>query len=381
MRSILLLALAAGALSACGGKDTVEPPAELVAFERTLEVRQVWKRKVGSGSERLRLGLAPATDGTRIFAGAYDGTVAAFGVADGEALWMTETGLPLAAGPGVGGGMVVFGTTDGSLVVLDAESGEVRWEHPAGSEILAPPAVNDSVIAFRTTDGRLNIVSAADGEESWSIIQSMPALTLRGNSAPLMVGDIVVSGFDNGRVGAYEIEDGVSRWDFPLASPTGRSEIERLIDVGVDLEVFGNDVYAVNFQGRAAAIDMATGVVLWQQNFSSFTGIGVDQQHVYVTDDVGTVVALNRLNGTEVWRQDALRLRDVTAAARYRETVVVADFEGYVHWLSAADGSFVARARAASSQITAKPLALGPILLVQSEDGTVTAFEIVDPTD
>ena len=39
---------------------------------------KLWSGKVGGESERLRLGLRPATDGARIYAGAYDGQVASF---------------------------------------------------------------------------------------------------------------------------------------------------------------------------------------------------------------------------------------------------------------------------------------------------------------
>ena len=378
MRSRAWLALVAGGLGACGGKDTIEPPADLVNFDPTLEIREVWSVQLGGGSERLRLGLAPATDGTRIFAGSHDGTAAAFGLEDGDLLWSVDSELRLAAGPGVGSGIVVFGTSDGSLLALDAETGEERWHHPVGSEVLSAPVVGDEAVVFRSVDGRLNAVSVEDGAELWTIVQSMPTLTLRGNSSPIVLGDIVVAGFDNGRVGNYAMEFGQQNWEIQLASPAGRSEIDRLVDVGVDLEVFGNDVYAATFQGRAASLDLATGGVLWQQDFSSFTGIGVDFQNVYVTSDVSTVVALNRLNGSEAWRQDGLRMRDVTAATRFRETVVVADYEGYVHFLSGADGSFLARQRAASAQITMQPLSLGPLLFVQSEDGTIAALEISD---
>ena len=378
MRSRAWLALVAGGLGACGGKDTIEPPADLVNFDPTLEIREVWSVQLGGGSERLRLGLAPATDGTRIFAGSHDGTAAAFGLEDGDLLWSVDSELRLAAGPGVGSGIVVFGTSDGSLLALDAETGEERWHHPVGSEVLSAPVVGDEAVVFRSVDGRLNAVSVEDGAELWTIVQSMPTLTLRGNSSPIVLGDIVVAGFDNGRVGNYAMEFGQQNWEIQLASPAGRSEIDRLVDVGVDLEVFGNDVYAATFQGRAASLDLATGGVLWQQDFSSFTGIGVDFQNVYVTSDVSTVVALNRLNGSEAWRQDGLRMRDVTAATRFRETVVVADYEGYVHFLSGADGSFLARQRAASAQITTQPLSLGPLLFVQSEDGTIAALEISD---
>ena len=132
------------------------------------------------------------------------------------------------------------------------------------------------------------------------------------------------------------------------------------------------------FRSQAAALILLTGDPIWQRDISSFTGLGIDTSHVYVTDDVSTIVALNRTNGQEVWRQSELRLRDVTAASRYRETIVVADVEGYLHWLRAADGGFMARIRAASSQISSQPLVVGRMVVIQSEDGTVAAFEVQD---
>jgi len=372
----MLFAAAVAVLGACGGNEAVEPPAELIAFDAVLDVRQAWSRKVGDGSERLRLGLIPASDGTNVYAGALDGTAAAIGLETGELLWTTETELALTGGPAVGGGLVVFGSRDGVLIALSADGGNLRWQRPVGSELLAAPAVGGDLVVFRTVDGRLTAVSAETGDEVWSVVQSQAPLTLRGSTAPIIAGNLVIAGFDNGRVGAYTLEDGISRWEEPLSNPAGRSEIDRLIDVGVDIEVFGQDVYAANFQGQAAALILSTGDAIWERDISSFTGLGTDTSHVYVTDDVSTIIALNRTNGQEVWRQGELRLRDVTAASRYRETVVVADFEGYLHWLRAADGGFMARIRAASSQISSQPVVVGRMVVIQSEDGTVAAFEV-----
>ena len=378
MKLRMLFAVAVAALGACGGNDSVEPPAELVAFDPVLDVRRAWSRKVGDGSERLRLGLNPASDGTNVFAGALDGTAAAIGLASGELLWTTETELALTGGPAVGNGLVVFGSRDGVLIALSAEGGNVRWQRQVGSEMLAAPAVGGGLVVFRTVDGRLTAVSAETGEDVWSVVQVQAPLTLRGSTAPIIAGNLVIAGFDNGRVAAYTLADGIGRWEEPLSNPAGASEIDRLVDVGVDIEVFGSDVYAANFQGSAAALIVLTGDMIWREELSSFTGLGIDTSHVYVTDDVSTIVALNRTNGQEVWRQSALRLRDVTAASRYRETVVVADFEGYLHWLRAADGGFMARIRAASSQISSQPLVVGRMVVIQSEDGTVAAFEVED---
>ncbi len=378
----LLLGLGSGGCGIFGGgdDDPIEPPAELVPFESTLEVRTIWSARVGGDSERLRLGLSPASDGTRIYAGSYDGRAAAYDAREGDRIWLTETDLPLAAGPGYDDGLVVFGTTDGDLLALTAETGEEVWRQAVGSEILAPPAIGSGVVVVRSVDGRLRGYSSTNGRLLWSVEQSVPALTTRGNSAPYIAGAVVVTGFDNGRLGAYEIDSGDALWEVAVSLPTGRTELDRLVDMSAGLQVVGNDVYAVGL-GRAVGVALETGLVLWQQELSSHSGLGADFNHVYVTNELSEVVALDRTAGTPRWRQGALRLRDVTAPSRFGRTVVVGDLEGYVHWLDPDDGSFLARERASSQRIAAAPLVVGQNLFTQSEDGTLTAFTIVVDDD
>src|SRR5690606_11958233 len=166
----------------------------------------------------------------------------------------------------------------------------------------------------------------------------LPALTLRGNTAPRVAGTTVVAGFNNGRVGAYNINTGEAIWEVAVANPTGRSELERLVDVSAGLQVVGNDVYVVGYNGRAVGIDLATGVVLWQQEMSSYAGLGADFNNVYITNEYDAIIALSRNGGTQVWQQEALRLRDVTAPTRFGNVLVVGDYAGYLHWLDPADG-------------------------------------------
>lgn len=379
---VLAAVAIAAAIGGCGGKrSTFEPPAELTRIEQTLDVDRLWTARVGRGGEGLRLGLRPATDGVRVYAGSHDGRAAALDAGTGRTVWSTRTDLPLSAGPGYGQGLLAFGTSNGRLLLLDAETGEERWRVSLGAEVLAAPAVGRGVIAVRTTDGRLRGVSTANGAELWSVTQTQPPLIVRGDTPPIIAGPVVVAGFDNGRIGAYRLDNGDPVWELPIGSPAGRTELDRLVDIAGDMQVIGNDVYAVGYQGRVVAVDLNTGLVLWTQDASSLAGLGVDQGRVYVTTDVGYVLALARSNGAQQWSQEALRLRDVTAPTPFGSTVVVGDLEGYVHWLDIGDGRFVARAQAASARIISAPIIVGTSLVVQSEDGRVVAYSVAEEED
>ena len=325
-------------------KEKAEPPAKLVQFQRTLAVREIWSHKVGGGSERLRLGLRPASDGARVFAGSVDGRIASYDATSGKEVWGIKTKLPLSAGPGYGDGVLAFGTSDGDLIVIDAGNGMERWRQPIGSEVLASPAIGSGVIVVRTVDGRLRGFAERDGSTVWTVEQNLPNLTLRGNSAPRLAGSVVVAGFNNGRVGAYELTNGDQAWEVAIANAQGRTELERLVDISQGLQIFATEVYVVGYHGRVVGIDVATGVILWQQEMSSYAGLSADFTNVYVTNDVDAVIALDRRAGAQIWRQEALRLRDVTAPTRFGGAVVV-----------------------------------GENLFVQGDDGTVAAFTVRQP--
>jgi outer membrane protein assembly factor BamB len=324
----------------------------------------------------LRLGLRPASDGARVYAGSVDGHVKAWDAVTGKLVWQIKTNLPLAAGPGYGDGVLALGSSDGDLILLDAASGEEKWRDAVGSEVLASPAIGSGIVVLRSVDGRLRGFSVRDGSTIWTVDQDLPSLTVRGNTVPSLAGNVVVAGFNNGRVGAFEVSNGDAAWEVAVANPSGRTELDRLVDVGLNVQVVATEAYVVGYHGRVVGIDISTGVVLWQQDMSSFAGLSADFATVYVTNDFDSVIALDRRAGAQVWRQDALRLRDVTAPVRFGNTVAVGDFEGYVHFLDTGDGHFVAREKAGKGRIVGGPLVVGENVVVQNEDGTVAAYTV-----
>ena len=203
----------------------------------------------------------------------------------------SRPGLALTAGPGFGDGTLIFGTADGSCW-----PSMPRRARSAGAKRSAARCSRRRPSAQVSSPCELSMAACAasrpsNGSTLWTVEQSLPSLTLRGNTAPRVAGTLVVSGFNNGRVGAYEIADGDPAWEVAIATD-GRSE-RASVDV-CGLSIVGNDVYVVGYHGRAVGIDLETGVVLWQQDLSSYAGLGADINNVYVTSDFDAVVALER---------------------------------------------------------------------------------------
>ncbi len=374
------------ALTGCGlfgGDDDNEAnqPAELVKFKSSLRIKKVWSRNLGDGAEHLRLALNAASDGTNIFAAAHDGRVLAIVADNGKRQWRTKTRLPLSAGPVVGHGVVVLGSSNGDVIALDSADGSERWRVTVSSEVLAAPALTTDVVLVRTVDGKLIALNINDGTEAWFVQQSVPRLSVRGTGQPVVSGNAVICGFDNGKLAAYDLDDGSLLWDILLSPPSGRTEVDRLSDINASIRVVGDDVYVVGYQGILGALAVESGQVLWTREISSHSGIGVDFNNLYVSQDNSDLVALTRRVGRELWRQESLSNRDITGPTPFGSSVVVGDLDGYLHWFDAATGVLQDRTRAGGERITTAPLVVNETLYVVTDGGKLFAFRDRTPKD
>ncbi len=135
-----------------------------------------------------------------------------------------------------------------------------------------------------------------------------------------------------------------------------------------------NDVYVVGFQGKVAMIALDSGQTWWSHDSSSYRGIAVDADNVYVSAANGEVIALKRRTGIEVWRQKALAHRRLSGPAVADGAIVVADFQGYVHWLDRSTGALLGRVRAGKVRYTNPPVYADGLLLLLNDRGVIDAF-------
>ncbi len=361
-----------------GDKDEELKPMELVNFDQTLKIRKIWSANVGGDAEFLRLGLQPAGDGSRVYAASHDGNVTAFNPETGKQIWRNKLETELTAGPGVGEGRVVVGTQDGYAIALDAATGEEQWRVEIEGESLARPLIKDDTVIMQTIDNRLEALYLFDGRKRWTLVQSAPVLTMRGSASPVIVGQTVIAGFDSGRIVAADLDTGTIVWESLLSPPKGRSDLDRLSDIDGSLAVVGQDVYATGYQGRLASLASESGQVLWNRDVSSFSGVSADWNSVFTVRDDGEIVALKRVNGNEIWRNASLLRREPTLPVPFNTTVVVGDFEGYLHFFNNIDGEPVARVRLARKAVTAVPLVIANRLFVQGDGGNIAAYVVVD---
>ncbi|WP_152225334.1 outer membrane protein assembly factor BamB [Pseudomonas sp. SCB32] len=371
-----LLALTLLAVGCSSNSKKELPPAELTDFKEEVRLEKQWSRSVGDGQGDLYNLLEPAVDGQTIYAASAEGRVMAIQRESGDVLWKKDLDLPVSGAVGVGNGLVLLGTMRGDVIALDAGSGEQKWRAKVSSEVLAAPATNGDVVVVQTQDDKLVAFDASTGNQRWLYEGTVPVLTLRGTGAPLIEGRLALAGLASGKVVAVDVQRGLPVWEQRVAIPQGRSELDRVVDIDGGLLLVDGVLYVASYQGRAAALDVNTGRVIWQREASSYVGVAEGTGSVFISEATGTVESLDSRGSSSLWSNDALARRQLSAPAVFSSNVVVGDLEGYVHLLSQVDGRFVGRQKVDGDGVRVRPLVVGNWMYVFGNSGKLVAYTL-----
>jgi len=352
------------------------PPAPLVDFKEEVQLKEEWSRSVGEGQGDTYNRLVPAVEGDTLFVADATGEVLALDRFSGKVLWSRSLERPVSGGVGAGYGQVLLGTLQGEVIALDSANGEELWRSRVSSEVLSPPVSNGDVVVVQTQDDRLIALETGSGSQRWSYENSPAVLTLRGTGTPLVTNQLAVAGLSTGKVLAVETQRGLPIWEQRVAVPSGRSELERVVDIDGGLELSADVLYLVTFQGNAAALDLRTGRPLWQRESSSDGGVALGYGTVYVSMATGGVEGIDLRTATVLWRNDELARRQLSSPSVFSSYVAVGDLEGYLHLLSQVDGRFVGRTRIDSDGLRVRPLVVGDWLYAYGNGGKLVALTI-----
>jgi outer membrane protein assembly factor BamB len=355
--------------------DDSLPPAELVAFDASLSVDNVWSKRVVGDFGRSRSAIAPVFADEWVWVAGEQGQVVGVNALSGRVEKRFETDLSISAGPLIVDEHIVVGTFEGQVVVMDKQSGEVVWRREVSSEVLASPIVADDKVVVRVLDGRVYGFDRDTGRRAWVYDRSVPLLTLRGNSAPVARAGRIYLGFDDGVVASIRADDGTQVWEQRISEPEGRTELERLTDIDGPMAIVGNTLYVVTYKGRMAAVATESGRLLWIKDISAEQGLSLRRTQLAVADREDAVWLVDRQNSATLWREPRLERRDITRPVFYNNHIITVDFDGYMHWLDTDSGEFVARPRIGSDPAHAAPLVVGNTAFVLDTGGRLTAWQ------
>ena len=364
---VILLALITVACSGSQRREAVDLPES----ELKVSLDKIWSQSLGDprGGTLSPVGI---DDGRVCGASAY--SVFCFQGDSGREIYEIVFDQKISGGLGAANSEIFLGGEDGMVGLIDP-TGVVKWQSNIRNSVMgAPMAVGQTVIA-RDVQGRIVGLDRETGAFKWDFQAPSQSLSLRSNLG-ISAGhsDTVVIGFHGGIAMHLDSESGEVRWSVNVSIASGDNELERISDVVGTPIVLENLVCMASFQGRAACFDLETGRLNWSIQTSAVGSLGFDDERIFVSDEAGYVMALDRGTGAVLWRNESFKYRKITGPTVLGPWVVVGDLDGIVSVLSASDGSYIGRVKTDGSQILTNPLVIDDSMFVQTSKGNLYTF-------
>ena len=365
----LLQQLAAGLLLAllAGCAADRPKPTPLESYQPKMAGRQVWTASLGG----VGFAMVPIARDGIFYVANGQGAVSALDAETGAVRWAAQTGEALSAGVGSDGRYTSVVTRSNEVITLD--NGREIWRKRVPASVVTPPLVAGERVFVMGVDRAVHAFDALDGRRLWTLARPGDALTLAQAS--------VLSAYKNtllvaqgARLAGVDPLRGTVLWEVPMATPRGSNEVERLADLVGPPARLGERICVRAFQSAVGCADVERGTVAWSRNAGGIQAVASDGEFVFGADASDRITAWRASTGDVVWSNEKLLYRGLSGAQAVGPVVVFGDSEGYVHFLSGANGEQLLRLATDSKPVVGAPVVAGGTLLVVSQGGGLYAF-------
>ena len=322
--------------------DEADPdaPKELTSYENLKNISITWDLSFNGENEIGN--FEPGFSSQNLFFADSEGTLSSISINNGETVWSTELNF-LASGTAAGFGIVVVADVDGNVIALNQQDGSRLWSTNVRGEILSKSVIDTKIVVVKSGSGELIGLNRESGEIEWSYRSKLPSLTVRGSSSPVLSDDKVFVSFDNGRLGVFDINSGFPLWDGAISYVSGSSELANLIDGDSSPVIEGGLVYTTNYQGNLNIFDIAQKRSVWTNEISSFYSPIIMRGVLIVAEADSVIKSFSLTSLEESWVNEDYLNRELSNPVSYKGSLVVGDFEGYIHIIDPLNGKTIGR--------------------------------------
>lgn len=358
------------------GKDNTPKPMQLQDFKPKEKLVEDWSIALSKSSKASTyLKLKPVIRGDVIYTANASGTVQAINRNTGKLIWSKQLSQGVVSGPAVADGYVAVGTSRSSVILLGQTDGVKIRKFKLSGDPLSKPIITANKIIIKTIDGVVYAFDLKTGEKLWVSEHGSPSLILKASSSPVIMGQLAIIGFSDGRLDAIELQSGRVVWQRSIAFASGSSDVERLVDIDADPIVRGDVAYLASYQGYVGALSLGTGQFIWRKPASVYKNLAIDATTLYVTDSDDVVWGIDRQNGQVKWKQLSLKARGLSEPILMGHRLIVGDRTGYLHVLGTHNGELLARTKL-SAPIDIAPAVAGNNIYVMTANGRLNRFSV-----
>ncbi len=358
------------------------------------DLKLLWHKNFGDGASKKNLLLAqPVVYNNIVYTQDVNATVYAFSLNDGKKIWkqklkpLTENELESGLN-GVGlaiDNQALYAVAGyGSVFALNRENGDVLWRKNIGSPLRAAPTICDNKIIIQTLDNRLLAFNTQSGEEIWKYNVPAEDTVLAGGPAPACLSEknLVVAGFSNGEIHAFNADIGYPLWSTVLINNGHVNLATDINAIKAPPVIDDNTVYAIGHNDLLAAIDYRTGDNKWEQKIGGINLPWVVGDYIFVLSNNNELLALNKKSGKVLWQTSLLTeypLEErsniyLTGPIMINKNLLVTASNGIVYEISSTDGQIIHR-RDLEEPLPLAPISAGSAVVFITNDADLLVYK------
>lgn len=372
-------------LGGCSSTSTTKESMVLAPLDALYTLNRNWQVKTDTMPNRDSEGLFFAEDALNLYVATATGHLVSLTKEPqtrwkDQVVWQSKFASEIVSGPAKLDNQLIIGTAKGLLISLSTELAQIKWQVQLSSEVMSYPVIAHQTIFTRTVDGKLYAVNAVTGEVIWIVEHEMPTLSLRGSPAVLYFEGVLYVAWESGMIQALSANSGTLLWEKRIATPKGRTDLERIVDIQASLVMKEGRLIALGYHGKLVSINPLNGQFFFEKSLSGFRDFVVDNERIYVVDDASVLYAFDLFSGASQWTQTAFKGRLVGDLNFYQEDLLVSDGLGYLHWINRVQGTETARVKHSNEYGDGNRILRikvdGTQLSLLDSDGVITQYDV-----
>ena len=279
------------------------------------------------------------------------------------------------SGVSVGYNTFLYADADGIIYAHDSNSGELKWTKALEDVVLSEILITSTAVYVQTSSDVLYGLDLQNGETQWSKKAQAPLLSIRGTASPITFEGLIFTSFSNGRLAAVREVDGIQLWEKPISRLKGSTELEKLMDADSKAVPINEDIFVANYNGSLTRFNIRNGEKVFSVDHSTLKPIILYKSTIASINTDQEIIGFNAINGTEIWRSQKFKNRDITDLILYDDKLYFGDFEGYIHEINPENGMITGLVKTELKSI--KQIAIySDKLIVQDTDGSISGFDL-----
>ena len=279
------------------------------------------------------------------------------------------------SGISVGYNTFLYADADGVIYAHDSNSGDLKWTIALEDVVLSEMLVTSTEVFVQTSSDVLYGLDLQNGEIQWSKKAQAPLLSIRGTATPVIFEGLIFTSFSNGRLAAVRAIDGIQLWEKPISRLKGSTELEKLMDADSVAIPINEDVFAANYNGSLTRFNIRGGDKVFSVDHSTLKPIILHRNTIVSINTDEEILGFNATNGTEIWRSQKFKNRDITDLVLYDDKVYFGDLEGYIHEIDPETGMISGLTETNLKSIR-QIVIYSDKLVAQDVEGSVSAFDL-----